>query len=86
MKWKNWGDEDTSWVSRENLEGCQELVQDFEDRLMARGDRHKGKARGRCEGGIATRASHGIGGSDLWSRRKRSCASVYVFALYSCVG
>jgi len=31
VKWKNWGIEHNTWHPREDLENCQELVQEFED-------------------------------------------------------
>ena len=45
VKWKNWGDEENSWEPRENLGGCQELMEEFEERREMRGDRHVGKTR-----------------------------------------
>ena len=44
VKWKNWGDDHNSWESLENLAGAMETVEEFEERLAARGDRHVGKA------------------------------------------
>lgn len=39
VKWKNWGDEHNSWEAAEHLAGSRELVDEFEERAEARGDR-----------------------------------------------
>ena len=45
VKWKNWGDEHNSWERLENLEGSMALVEEFEEKRAARGERGRVRAR-----------------------------------------
>ena len=46
VKWKNWGDEHNSWERLENLEGSMALVEEYEERRAARGERGRLRRRG----------------------------------------
>ena len=45
IKWRHWSDKEASWEAMEHLVGCMDLVEEFEERLEARGDRHPTKSR-----------------------------------------
>ena len=45
IKWKNWSDKEASCEAMEPLVGCMDLVEEFEERLEAWGDRHPTKWR-----------------------------------------
>ena len=46
VKWKNWGDERNSWERLENLERSMALVEDYEEKRAARGERGRLRRRG----------------------------------------
>ena len=45
VRWKGFGPADDEWLRKENLKGCEELVQEFEETLSKRPDISKGMRR-----------------------------------------